>query len=40
MAKKVDFINDSLLIQVIILSVLLMMLGLMFNKEPKKINEL
>lgn len=35
LSKKVNFINDSLLIQVIILSAILMMFGLMFTKENK-----
>ena len=33
LAKKIDFINNSLIIQVIILSALLMMIGLMINKK-------
>ena len=33
LSKKVDLVNDSLLIQVIILSVVVMMLGLMFAKK-------
>jgi|SRR6218665_191058 len=34
-SKEIDFINNSLLIQVIIISAFLMMLGLMFTKENK-----
>ena len=37
LAKKIDFINNSLIIQVIILSAVLMMLGLMFNKKETKL---
>ena len=37
MAKKVSLVNDSLLIQVIILSALVMMFGLLFGKNNKEI---
>jgi cell volume regulation protein A len=36
-SKEISFINNSLLIQVIIMSALLMMLGLMFTKEKKEV---
>ncbi|MDI1317151.1 cation:proton antiporter [Flavobacterium sp.] len=36
--KKIDFINDSLLIQVIIIGAFLMMMGLMFTKEKEVAN--
>ena len=37
LAKKVSLVNDSLLIQVIILSALVMMFGLLFGKNNKEI---
>jgi len=36
-SKEIDFINNSLLIQVIIMSAVLMMLGLMLTKEKEEI---
>lgn len=38
--KKIDFINDSLLIQVIIIGAFLMMMGLMFTKEKAETLEI
>lgn len=38
--KKIDFINDSLLIQVIIIGAFLMMMGLMFTKQKAETLEI